>query len=248
MSWIETTLTRLPHYISENVLFGGHFVAPYLQVAVQHAIGGQHAVSFPLDGFTFNCRSSHKYFFQRENYERELWPVLCRSVGPQDVVYEVGAHYGYWALRLSRRCAHVFAFEPSPENFAQLSHNIDCNAIGNITAISAACAAREGHLAFAEEGSMARVANEGITVPAVTLDGFATDHPMPSLILMDVEGFGGEVLQGASRVLSQGPNIVCEIHSKQEFTQFMSALEPCGYRFEGLEKKDRYPFRLAGSK
>jgi FkbM family methyltransferase len=244
MSWIEAGLLRLPYSITERVLFGSHFAARNLQTAIQHLLGGQRPVSFCLDGFVFHCLSSHKYFFQREHYERDLWALLSRIVTSQDIVYDVGAHYGYWILRLSRTCNHVFAFEPSPENFKQLAYNVSSNPISNVTIVNAACSATAGELHFSDEGSMAHIAERGILVPAITLDTFAGGHPKPTLILMDVEGFAGEVIRGASEVLSHGPKVVCEIHDPQEQNAVIPVLRQLGYRVNPLGKDHRFPFRI----
>jgi len=247
MSWIETGLSRLPYGITERVLFGSHFAARNLQTAIQHLLGGQRPVSFCLDGLVFHCLSSHKYFFQREHYERDLWALLSRIVTSTDIVYDVGAHYGYWVLRLSRTCNHLFAFEPSPANFKQLSHNVSSNRISNVTIVNVACSATEGELHCADEGSMAHISERGILVPAVTLDAFADDHPKPTIILMDVEGFAGEVVRGARELLSYAPKLVCEIHDPRERDAVIPVLRGLGYRVNPLGKDRRFPFRIFAS-
>src|SRR5260221_715013 len=51
---------------------------------------------------------------------------------PQDaIVLDVGAHVGTFAIRAAREAprGHVYAFEPTSENFAILKHNVEANGV-----------------------------------------------------------------------------------------------------------------------
>ncbi len=76
----------------------------------------------------------------------------------------------------------------------------------------------------------------------MTLDDFVSSHELPNLLLMDVEGYGGDVLRGASALLAAHPTIICEIHSKAEESAITDALTEHGYRPDYQAR--RYPFRI----
>jgi FkbM family methyltransferase len=224
----------------ERVLFGSHRFAVPLQTVIQHALRGPRPASFLLDGHWFHCTTAHKYYFERSDYERDLWPVLQRSVAPNSVVYEIGAHFGFWVVRLANLARHIYAFEPSPANLDFLRRNV--GGFPNVSLIEAAVGATATEVAFSENGSMGAVGAGALSVPMVTLDDFASRHELPNLLLMDVEGYGGEVLRGASALLAAHPTIFCEIHTTDEENAITAALTEHGYKPD--YQADRYPFRM----
>src|SRR4029450_12928968 len=96
---------------------------------------------------------------------------------PEDVVSDVGAHFGFWAIRLSRVCRHVIAFEPSPANLVTLIQNV--GTIPNVTIINSAVGSAEGDMSFSEDGSMSRVGVGDMKANLTTLDLSASRHPEP---------------------------------------------------------------------
>ena len=245
MRVLERALTSLPYAVTDRVLFGFHpFVRP-LQVLVQHLIGGPRPASFLLDGRTFHCSTAEKYFFEREHFEQELWSGLHKFIGSEDVVYDFGAHIGFWALRLSCLCKHVVAFEPSPINFQRLQQNV--HNVRNITLVNAALAAKEGELTFTEAGSMSVLGGGDVVVRTTTLDASASQYPRPTFLLMDVEGYAGEVLEGGMALLRQKVPLICEIHHEQEERTTFQKLLDCGYQISRIDHTHRYPFRIAAN-
>lgn len=64
---------------------------------------------------------------------------LATCDGPLDVVVDIGAHHGTFAIQAAERGARVYAVEPSPENAAILRHNIERNDLADrITVIEKA--------------------------------------------------------------------------------------------------------------
>jgi len=203
-------------------------------------VQGPRPTSFLLDGHVFHCTTAHKYYFERGDYERELWPVLQRNVAPGSVVYEIGAHFGFWVMRLANLVRHIYAFEPSPENLDFLRRNV--GGFPNVTVIAAALGATATEVSFSEKGSMSTVGAGTMVVPMVTMDDFASDHESPNLVLMDVEGHGGDVLRGASELLRTRPIIICEIHTSTEENAIVALLAEHGYTLD--HRAARYPFRM----
>src|SRR5579862_6589687 len=154
-SLIEHVLVSLPYDFTDRVLFGSHRAAVPLQVVIQHLIGGPRLASFQLDGHTFHCETGHKYFFEREKFECSVWEVLRRQIGSQDVVYDIGAHFGFWAVRLSKLCKKVVAFEPSSVNIQTVRQN--AGMIPNVQIVNCAVGSADGVVNFSECGSMSKV-------------------------------------------------------------------------------------------
>lgn len=231
----------LGYSLVERVLFGSHPFAVPLQTVVQHALRGPRPASFLLDGHVFNCTTAHRYYFERSDYERDLWPVLQQCVACDTVVYDIGAHFGFWVTRLTNLVRHIYAFEPSPANRDFLRRNV--GSFPNVTLIEAAVgAARTTAVTFSENGSMSAVGTGTVKVPVVTLDDFASSHDLPNLLLMDVEGYGGEVLRGASALLAYHPTIICEIHTTAEANAITDLLKQRGYTTDYQVR--HYPFRM----
>ena len=46
--------------------------------------------------------------------EDDVMDVLDRRIRPGDVVFDIGAYHGVWALLLARQAREVVAFEPNP--------------------------------------------------------------------------------------------------------------------------------------
>jgi len=52
-------------------------------------------------------------------------------IGPGDVVFDIGAHQGFFSCYAAQRDARVFAFEPNPESFARLLENVEANGLSD---------------------------------------------------------------------------------------------------------------------
>ncbi|MGR3511936.1 MAG: FkbM family methyltransferase [Paracoccaceae bacterium] len=47
---------------------------------------------------------------------------MAQEVQPDDVVIDLGAHVGNASIEFAHRAKHVYAFEPNPRNFLELTH------------------------------------------------------------------------------------------------------------------------------
>jgi FkbM family methyltransferase len=146
----------------------------------------------------------------------ELMPMLVR---PSDVVLDVGAHVGYFTLQLARLVGptgHVHAFEPDPDSFALLRHNVQLNGYANVTcnnlAVSDRCQATRlyrnpdnagDHQLYCSDAS-----RESIEVEAVSLDHHFAAHPGGiAFIKMDIQGFEQAALAGMRALLARCPRL-----------------------------------------
>ena len=245
------SLSKIGHALAGKMLFGTHPMAPALQKIAQRLLHGPRDAMFqirygPAAGGYFSCLTSHKYFFVREDYESDLVGPIESIVRASDIVFDIGAHFGYWVIVLSRLCGvtgKVFAFEPWSENRARLAHNIVLNEIRNVEIIPVAVSDSVGLLRISEEGSMSKVGG-GVEMQATTLDFFCESHPLPDLIMIDVEGHAVEVLRGAAGILNSRPiPIICEIHNQREKCAFEQIAFDGHRKVKNLGKVSGFPYR-----
>lgn len=216
---------RATHLISDRILFGFHPFSVFLQKGVQRVLRGPREVEFqftrgPLTGLRFSCWSNQKYFFVREDYERELLDPIASLVKPGMTVFDVGAHFGFWALVLSKLCGpngRVFAFEPLPGNRDWLCKNLALNSIHNVRVIPMALSERHDAATMSNAGSYSALNRGAVPIQMTTIDAFCANNPVPDLLLVDVEGYAGHVVRGAARTYAKKfIPAICEIHNAGE--------------------------------
>lgn len=180
--------------------------------------------------------------------------LLTPKIRPGMVVWDVGSNCGQLALFFSRQVGEmgsVYCFEPVPENHARLVENLRLNGLTHVETFQTALGTDERPRAFIFDparhtmgtfsDSMVKLKDhEGtITVPCTTLDAWAEGRPGPSLIKIDVEGAGLEVIEGAAGVIDRfRPGIFFEIHAEEAGAAELRALdmlrERWGYRVDDL--------------
>jgi FkbM family methyltransferase len=147
---------------------------------------------------------------------------------PKDkICVDIGAHYGFWTLKMSSKCKLVIALEPAPNNFAILYNSLIASKISNVIPF---------RLAAGDSTSKAFIikwkgATDGMYTTSMNIDGAQEKHPVKIVSLddlldslsiqqvdimkIDVEGFELNVLKGLKRRISRKliNVIVLEVHS-----------------------------------
>jgi len=187
---------------------------------------------------------------------------ISKRLRPGGCFYDVGAHIGFYsvlAARLVGQGGHVVAFEPDPANAAVLRENITRNNLGQIEVVPVALWSHCGVVAFRRSASdhpevssrrgavvsaHGRAPNDGtIEVQAITLDAIAENHPLPTMVKIDVEGAEVEVLRGAQRMISQTkPVLLFEVHHRQVATLLEDQLQQKRYRIDWLAPHPGFAF------
>lgn len=225
------------------------FGSLHRQAALQLLLGGPRMLDVrytrgPLAGLRFNCQTAEKYFLMGADFEHALLPAIRKSLAKASVVYDIGANAGYWSLAFARLspAGEVYAFEPSPINYARLI--INTARVANIHPIRAAVSDANGSAAFSESGTTSRIRRDGdIRVPQVRLDDL--NLPPPNLLKIDIEGFAGAALAGAISLLRRSrPAILCEVHDPGEEETTLRILDDLGYRFTIIERLRDFPFHV----
>jgi FkbM family methyltransferase len=169
-----------------------------------------------------------RYFgIPHEPAEQALIAALLR---PGDVVLDVGAHLGLYALPASRLVGPqgaVHAFEPVAGLAGLLRANAAMNGAANVRVHQVALSDRSGmvDIRVNRESGLSSLAPTGRglaigiePVPAMTLDEAAAAEGIAGvrLLKIDVEGHEAEVLRGAEGLLAREEDLVvlCELEEK----------------------------------
>ena len=201
-------------------------------------------------GLRFLLDPRYEGDFWQGTHESEVINRLPELLSVGAVVYDVGAHLGYFALtaaRLVGASGRVYAFEADPGNAERLATHVEANNLDTVRIVPLAVWSKPGTVSFATDEShpirsYGRVGATGVTrdVEATSLETFAVEAPRPDLIKIDVEGGELEVLVGARRLLAETPPIViCEVHleagaAADRLRLTTELLEGHGYRIEVL--------------
>jgi len=197
-----------------------------------------------LKGATLHVDLSCEKYYWLGTHEERVQEILAREVRAGSVVYDIGAHAGFFSLlssRLAGADGRVLAFEPRAENIERLRRNIAANSAGNVEVVPAAASDRageapfvmhastlEGYLAADGEISAARVRTE--TIDALVAGGMTP----PDLMKIDVEGAEAAVIRGAARTIdAYRPLMLIEVHSVEAGRGVAAAL-PCRYVFRDI--------------
>lgn len=157
-------------------------------------------------------------YLWRNAYEPEL-AQLHRWVSPGDHVIDVGAHYGAYALPLSRIVSDkglVIALEPSQHARAVLSKNIRLNNARNVQVLPVAAGrdTTRGTLHIHRDPSRSSLVglSDGATakesVEVARLDDVVPRDRRIALIKMDIEGYEQWALEGARSILTEDRPVV----------------------------------------
>ena len=159
-----------------------------------------------------------------ESLELDLFRHVLR---PGSTVFDVGANIGVYTLTASRLASSVHAFEPIPEIHYLLRHNVASNGAANVVLNELAASDSAGTVelfvnADSALTSMGRTARGDVvrvqTIRTITLDEYASSKGIETIdyLKIDVEGFEGHVLRGASALLDRSPDLTvfCELAEK----------------------------------
>ena len=168
-----------------------------------------------------------------------------------DVVLEVGANIGYYALIEARICKKIYAVEPHPDNFARLQRNVALNGYKNIVTRQGAFGASDEPIKlFCSELSnwhscrAAPMSEDAfIEVEGFTIDRFVRENEAPTFIKMDVEGYELQVLRGAEETLKSVRHLFLELHgtilTRAEIDEILDRIEAAGLKPSLIAQYDR---------
>lgn len=177
------------------------------------------------------------------SYEQEKQVLFNQKVVPGSVVFDIGAHVGFYTLLASKlvgNSGRVIAFEPLPRNLGYLQRHLALNKVKNVKVIKAAVSDKDGVAWFREGPSsqMGTLASTGdYEVQIVSLDTLhaRNEIPAPDFLKMDVEGGELDALQGAETLLTQfHPIIFLATHGANVHTNCCDYLVSLGYKLKPI--------------
>jgi len=165
-----------------------------------------------------------------------------------DVVLDIGANIGYYALiesRLVGNSGKVYAIEPVSRNFKTLKRNIKLNACKNVEIFRLAVGDKDGKSRIyvsdkSNLSAMERISGGDLVgvedVDVVTVDSFLKDKPIPNLIRMDVEGYEYYIIKGMTKTLMENEKILMELHPpllpKEKLEEMIQILKEDNYKIQ----------------
>jgi FkbM family methyltransferase len=217
------------HVLLKVFMVGAHLMRDMDRVNLHAALDSVRRLDYPRQRVLMHVRSRWELARLR-SASKEPWTIawIESYIRPEDVLYDIGANVGAYALVAMRHTngqGHVYAFEPGFETFASLCRNVVLNGCQHcITPLPVALGARTGRATFKYrdvgggaalhamgdrlpgkpgESCQAKPAYEQ-TVLAYRLDDLVAwfDLAPPNHIKLDVDGAELEVLRGAAGVLA----------------------------------------------
>lgn len=164
-------------------------------------------------------------YFNTGFYEKSYIDWSCINfVNPNKNVIDIGAHIGWYTVKLAEYAKHVYSFECSPKSFNYLCANIALNNKDyNVTKYNCALSNKSGNTKYfirdSKDGGSNGISKFNyddinntpfIDVPVKTLDSFElTDI---NFIKIDVEGHEQQVLEGSIKTITENdyPKILFE--------------------------------------
>lgn len=202
----------------------------------------------PLKGAWW-IAGSHTHGCWLGTYERDKVEAFAEVVRPGHVVWDIGAHVGFYTLLASRRVGplgKVYAFEPLRRNLIYLLDHVLNNDARNVKVFELAVGDREGTASFDDSTynshAMGRLSEGGrLQVEVIRLDDFAPREDLrpPSVIKMDVEGGEAAALRGMVETLRQyKPVIFLATHGPEVHRECVGFLQSLGYELTELGSSD----------
>jgi FkbM family methyltransferase len=171
------------------------------------------------------------------SYEPEQTCMFEKLIKPGNVVFDVGAHAGYYTLLSSVLVGpegKVIAFEPNPDNYHHLDKHVKINRAENVALIECAVGDENG-------SGTGHLSNEGsFKVQTVRLDDIVMEKGVsPDFIKIDTEGAEMLVLTGAKLMITdKKPVIFLSTHGEEVHRKCCSFLHDMDYRLEPIIGKD----------
>jgi FkbM family methyltransferase len=166
-----------------------------------------------------------KDYFNTGFYEKNYVDWSCTNfVKPNKNVIDIGAHIGWYTVKLAENAKHVYSFECSPKSFNYLCANIALNNKDyNVTKYNCALSNKSGITKYfirdPKDGGSNGISKFNyddinntpfIDVPVKTLDSFELTNV--NFIKIDVEGHEQQVLEGSIKTITENdyPKILFE--------------------------------------
>lgn len=201
----------------------------------------------------FNDEGVSRQLYLHKKRERYSTDYMKEIVKRHDIIIDIGANAGYYALLESRLACrgHVYAIEPVPKNVWLLNRNIELNNCKNVYVFRCAIGDKNGRgkMYLYDKGNLCsftkNIQNEStgkIDIPIMTLDSFVEKNVSgyPTLIRMDVEGYEYQIIKGMTDILKSNKPMILfiELHpfmmSKENMKNLIETLKQSNFKVEAI--------------
>lgn len=229
------------HVISKHYeLYGQRSARPY------YALDNGWALTSLDTGSPFFVNSSDRnitpWIIMGGHWERNVERVMLDYIRPDMQVIDIGAHFGYYTVKLGQLLSHtgfLHAFEPNPEVNAVCEENVKINNLASRVTLHKVALGDNNTTAVLTRSSsnMAsanllgeQAADFSVEVPVRRLDDVLTTTSSIDLIKLDAEGYEKRILDGAAATLRRSPNCAIMIELSLDRWERSASLEellPC---------------------
>ena len=171
---------------------------------------GGSSIVFPRDGI-----GSCFEVFDERVYDR------VNPVRHGDVVVDVGAYVGMFAIKVAHVASMVLAIEPNRDNANYIINNLVTSGIHNVQVVQQAVADRCGtgalHLHHMSScHSLVYGGRSSTTVMVNTLDNICSEESRIGLVKIDAEGSELAVIRGGKDTLQRARSVVVAMYHQKE--------------------------------
>lgn len=225
-------LHKAMFYVNEQAPFPGRGrlqkLLPRLVPAATKPIVLNTLYDFKMQIDPVNDKGVERTLYHTGTYELGTLHIFKHLLNEGDVFFDIGSNIGLMSLFASVQVGAtgaVHCFEPEPDTFRILAHNVAINGFGNLRLNNLALGSeqKEG-IIYANmdinRGASSIVKADGSAGKKIvidTLDHYISQHNpgLIKLMKIDVEGYELEMLKGATTLLqSEQAPIICIEYSK----------------------------------
>ena len=183
------------------------------------------------------------------------------SARDDQIIVDIGANEGYYAMNIARHNPHakIFSFEPNPIAYDLLRKNIESNGLANVHTAQFAVwdstgkaflnilpeVTSIGAMTIEDSSYLARAEKRVLKVPVdtITLSDIIDRYELPRIDLLKIDVEGGElrILRDSLASLEIVDRIVIEYHSQAIRHELEALLDTVGYALD-LHVPDRDSF------
>lgn len=201
----------------------------------------------PLEGKKWKASSGIRFI--KGTYEPKKAEAIQQTVRANDIVYDIGAHVGYFSVLMSDivGCGgHVIAFEPRKLNRGYLEKHVAVNRCDNIQVMSKAVGDHTGPAKLETRtgtgtGFISDAGDESVEITSIDELVESGALPAPNYLKIDVEGGEMAVLRGARKVVEkQRPRMIIETHGDKLDAECRKLLTEWGYEMRDIPCKEGY--------
>jgi FkbM family methyltransferase len=205
----------------------------FLSLRLQRVVNGR-TKRILIDGSEFEFWSPNSLTDYRLRTVSSKEPETIRwlkTMGPGDVLWDVGANIGLYSVFSAKRGVKVVAAEPSVANIAALTTNVRLNQVSAVVLVlSIPLSNRVGSGFFNEVSDVisssggqfgidpVECASQSTLMPTMSIDFLvhSLGLPSPDFLKIDVDGNETEILGGCLGVLASVRSILVEVSESTE--------------------------------